>query len=318
MKHLFIVNPAAGKKGSADRAAQAAERAFQTRRGEFEIYRTRGPMDAVRKIEREAADVGALRVYACGGDGTLNECVSAAAGRENVAVTQFPCGTGNDFIRCFGEDADLFSHMGLLLEGTARPLDVIRCNDRFSVNICSVGIDARIGTNVHKYSMLPVIGGATGYVVSAVAELVGGIAREMTVSAAGRVFKGEISLVCVCNGSFYGGGFHPVPRARPDDGILEILVVSKVSRLTFLRLIGGYAKGNYRKYSRYISYLRGTQVVIEAPEEFVVNLDGEALYTRRAEMQLIPGGVNFIFPAGMAFFDDSVEKTEENLPARKI
>ena len=61
-------------------------------------------MDACRKIEQEAAAGQPLRVYACGGDGTLNECVCGAVGCDNVAVTHYPCGTGNDFVRCFGAE----------------------------------------------------------------------------------------------------------------------------------------------------------------------------------------------------------------------
>ena len=60
---------------------------------DFEIYVTGAPMDAVGKIRDEAGRCADLRVYACGGDGTLNECVNGAAGLPNAAVTHFPCGT---------------------------------------------------------------------------------------------------------------------------------------------------------------------------------------------------------------------------------
>ncbi|MCE6983484.1 lipid kinase, partial [Pseudomonas frederiksbergensis] len=89
-------------------------------------------------------------VYACGGDGTLNECVNGAVGHDNVAVTHFPCGTGNDFIKMFGEEKDRFFDLSDLVRGEVRPLDVMECCGRYAVNICSVGIDARIGTEVHQ------------------------------------------------------------------------------------------------------------------------------------------------------------------------
>ena len=98
MKHLFIVNPVAGGK---DRTAEITALAGQTLQSSgalFEVYVTKAPMDACDKIRADAAEGGELRVYACGGDGTLNECVNGAAGLQNVAVTHFPCGTGNDFI----------------------------------------------------------------------------------------------------------------------------------------------------------------------------------------------------------------------------
>ena len=98
MKHLFIVNPAAGRSDrTAEISAKAAE-LFAGRENEFDVYVTKGPMDAPEAIKRAAAEGGELRVYSCGGDGTYNECVCGAAGLPNVAVTPYATGTGNDFI----------------------------------------------------------------------------------------------------------------------------------------------------------------------------------------------------------------------------
>ena len=153
MKHLFIVNPVAGGRDSTAEVTARVAEAFSARPGEnYEVYTTSAPMDASRKIEAEAARGGELRVYACGGDGTLNECVCGAVGRGNVAVTHYPCGTGNDFVRCFGDERERFRTLGELLDGEIRTLDAIDCNGRCSVNICSVGIDARIGTDATNYT----------------------------------------------------------------------------------------------------------------------------------------------------------------------
>ena len=85
MKHLFIVNPTAGGKDKTEEVRARVVAAFQKREEDFEIYVTSGPMDATRKIEEEAAKGEHLRVYACGGDGTFNECVCGAARKPNVA-----------------------------------------------------------------------------------------------------------------------------------------------------------------------------------------------------------------------------------------
>ena len=115
MKHLFIVNPTAGGKDSTAEVREKVERAFQGRGEEYEIYVTKAPMDAPEKIKAEAASGRHLRVYACGGDGTFNECVCGAARLENVAVCPFPTGTGNDFCRMFGEEKDMFRDLEALL-----------------------------------------------------------------------------------------------------------------------------------------------------------------------------------------------------------
>lgn len=310
MKHLFIVNPVAGGKDRTQEITSKVALAFSGREDDFEVYVTKFPLDATEKIKRDAQTGETLRVYACGGDGTLNECVNGAAGFPNAAVTHFPYGTGNDFIKAFGSEKSRFFDLSELIDGEVRPIDLISCNGRLSVNICSVGIDARIGTSVHKYSHLPIVGGKGGYIVSTVANLVKGITRPMRVRCANREFDGELSLVCACNGTCYGGSFNPVPSARVDDGLIDFLVVKAVSRLTFALVVGSYARGQFRKYPEYISHLRATEMEIESDEEMVVNIDGEAIYANKVCFELIPGGVNFIFPANMEYFKTKAEKTE--------
>ena len=102
MKHLFIVNPVAGGKDRTPEVAAQAEAVLGAAGLDCEIYVTKAPMDAVDKIREEAKTCDDLRVFACGGDGTLNECVNGAALLPNVSVTCYPGGTGNDFIKAFG------------------------------------------------------------------------------------------------------------------------------------------------------------------------------------------------------------------------
>ena len=307
-KHLFVVNPVAGRSKPEDKLRLIHESIGRLpeseRSAQFEIYVTAAPLDAVGKIKDAAAECEELRVYACGGDGTLNECVNGAAGLDNVAVTHFPCGTGNDFIRMFGAEKQRFFDLAELMTGEVLPIDVIKCNDRYAVNICSAGIDARVGTDVHKYSSLPLIGGAAGYVVSLAVNYVKGVKQPMTVRVDGMTCGPELNLVCVCNGRFYGGGFNPTNEARPDDGLMDVLIASGVNRARLLGVVANYARAKYRQYPQYITFVRTTRIELEFKGSEVINLDGESLYTDKAVIELIPGGVNFIAPRNMAFFRD--------------
>ena len=304
MKHLFIVNPTAGGSDKTEEVRAKLVSAFAQRSGEeYELYVTTAPLDATRKVREAAASGEHIRVYACGGDGTFNECASGAVGADNIAVCPFPTGTGNDFCRMFGAEGELYRDLGALIDGGEHPIDAIECCGRYSVNICSVGIDARIGTNVHKYSSLPVVGGAGAYVVSAAVEMFRGISRHMKISAEGYEGDGKYSLVCVCNGRFYGGGFNPSLDARPDDGELDIFIAGKVNLVQFAALIGKYASGHAAEMKKIVTHLKGRHITIDFDEENVINLDGEAIYTKKAEMRLLPGAVRLIVPRGMKFFD---------------
>ena len=304
MKHLFIVNPAAGGSDKTDEVRAKVVSVFAQRpEDEVEIYVTKAPLDATEKIRAEAADGKELRVYACGGDGTFNECASGVMSLENAAVCPFPTGTGNDFCRMFGEEKDLFRDLEALVNGSVHPIDAIDCNGRCSVNICSVGIDARIGTNVHQYTDLPLLGGSAAYVVSAAVEMFRGISRHMRIRSGDFSGDGEYTLVCVCNGRYYGGGFNPSPDARPDDGELDMFIVKKVNLLQFASLIGKYASGRSAELTKLVTHLRGQEITIEFDGENVINLDGEAVFTDKAVMRIVPGAVRLIVPKGMTFFD---------------
>ena len=302
MKHLFIINPVAGgAKNQGEETEQLIKDFAETLKDPYEIYITKGPMDACCKITEEAEKTEDLRVYACGGDGTLNECANGAANRSNVAITHFPCGTGNDFLKTFGkENIELFRDLHELTTGTVREIDLIDCNGRYGINICSVGIDARIGTDVHKYSRIPIIGGATGYIVSLIINVIKGVTQKFKVSTEGLEIDKEITLACVCNGRYYGGGFNPVPDAVPDDGILDCLIVEPVSRFQVAEIVGRYAKGRFREFPNIFTHVRGRGMDIECDKEFVVNIDGEAIYTKKISFKLVPKGINFVFPNKMS------------------
>ena len=167
MKHLFIINPAAGSTDRTEAYRKQITAACGSKGLDYRIEVSQAPGDCCR-IAREAAESAEeYRIYSCGGDGTLNEVVSGAAGHDNVAITMFAGGSGNDFIRIFSEIAP-FKDLERLLDAEETEFDLMRCNGDVSLNICSVGFDARIGTDVAKYKRLPLIQGFRAYALSTV------------------------------------------------------------------------------------------------------------------------------------------------------
>ena len=301
MKHLFIINPTAGKNTDPEVLSNNIRQAMAGIGDEFEIYVTKAPLDATDKVRSEAEKGHDLRVYACGGDGTLNECVNGAAGFPHVALTHYASGSGNDFLRMFGNDTSLFTDLKALINGKVHPIDLIDVCGRKSINICSLGFDARVGIGVHKYTQNPFISGTMGYVVSLLVHFIKGINRHLKISLDGQVMEGEFALVCACNGRYYGGGFNPVPDAEPDDGLMDVLIVKKVSRPRFAVLIGKYAKGRYQEITSHVSHYRCTEISFESEEELGINVDGEAIFSKTPTFRMEPGAVNFIFPEGTSF-----------------
>ena len=217
MKHLFIINPAAGSRNQTEDYRKKIADVCESRGLDYAI-RVSGAPGRCCKIAREAAESGEdYRIYACGGDGTLNEVVNGAAGFPNVAVTVFSGGSGNDFARMFSEPT-AFRDLERLLDADEVQMDLIRCNDDYSLNICSVGLDARIGHDVANYKRLPLLSGFRAYALSTVVNVIKGIHEHYVIEVNGERIDGRQTLICACNGRFYGGGFCPVPTADPTDG----------------------------------------------------------------------------------------------------
>lgn len=298
MRHLFLINPHAGKFDRSQEMIERIRAAMAGRREHWEAVRTLGPGHGIELVRAAAQQGDPLRVYACGGDGTLNEAVNGAAGWENTAVTHFPLGSGNDFLRLFGQQAGRFYQLSQLLDGPQTPMDLMECNERYALNVCSVGFDARIGLGAADFKKLPLVTGSTAYQLSALRTIIQGIHRPYQVAIDGETLPGrEFTLMCACNGRFYGGGFNPSPTALPNDGMLEFVVVPAVSRLTVLALIRKYARGEVGDIPQAI-LRRGREMSIRCDRPTDVNVDGELLQTRELSIRLSAKKLNFFYPAG--------------------
>ena len=300
MTHLFIINPAAGSR---DRTADYTGKIQQVcrQRGlQYQIQVSQAPGDC-RRLARAAAETGGeYRIYACGGDGTLNEVAAGAAGFPNVSVTVFSGGSGNDFVKLF-DDPRAFFDLERLLDCEEASFDLIRVNDTYSLNICSVGLDARIGTDVSRYKRLPLLQGFRAYAASTVVNVAKGIAEHYVVELNGEVFDGEYTFVCVCNGRFYGGGFNPVPEADPTDGLLDVLLVKKVTRMQVPGIIGKYKNGQYKELPDLVQHFRTDRVVIRCDKPTPVNVDGEAIVAETVELRVAEEKLRFFYPRGLSF-----------------
>ncbi len=298
VKHLFIINPMAGKYDRSHEVADKAEALMAGRGLDWEIKVTRSPGHGI-ELAREAAESGRpVRLYACGGDGTLNEVAGGAAGYPNAAVTHYPTGSGNDFIKIFGPDAPMFYDLHELLEGEEAALDLIDCNGRLAINICSVGFDARIGMGMADFKRYPFISGKMAYKLSLLKNFVEGIHRPYKISVDGEQFEGEFTLMAACNGRYYGGSFNPAPHAQPDDGLLDFLIVKAVSRLTVASVVDKYAAGGSADLPEYITLRRGRAMTVECDRMSMINIDGERLDADKLSFVLSAKKVNFFFPKG--------------------
>ena len=300
MKHIFIINPAAGSKDRTQLYSVAIHEACHARDLDYRIEVSQAPGEC-RRIAREAAESGEeVRIYACGGDGTLNEVAAGAAGYPNAAISVLSGGSGNDFVKLFDAPKAFFD-LERLLDAEEVTFDMIRCNDDLALNICSVGLDARIGTDVARYKRLPLLHGFKAYIASTVVNVFKGIAEHYMVEINGERIDGDQTFVCVCNGRYYGGGFNPIPEADPTDGKLDVLMVKKISLLQVPAIIGKYKNGRYKELAHVARYFKTDCVKILCDKPTAINLDGELRMGEVVEMKVAKEKVRFFYPKGLSW-----------------
>lgn len=185
-----------------------------------------------------------------------------------------------------------------LLDAPQAPMDLIDCNGHLALNVCSVGFDARIGLGAGDFKGLPLVSGTMAYQLSAVRAILQGIHRPYRVSIDGEELPGsEFTLMCACNGRYYGGGFNPSRTAMPDDGLLDFVVIPAVSRLTVVSLIGKYAKGGAGDIEGVV-VRRGREMHVVCDRVSRINLDGEEVLDSELSVTVSAKKVNFFYPAG--------------------
>ncbi len=299
-KHIFIINPHAGKNDSRQRIYAMAER-LRTEHGvEAECMLTSSAGHAT-ELARTLAETGEeLRIYACGGDGTVNEVANGIAGFENAAMTCIPIGTGNDLLKNFGADAVKFQDAENLWDGPVMPLDLIDCNGRLCLTIACNGVDARIAESVHRFSGSPHLSGRGSYLVSVAMNcLFHRISQHLTVWLDEERLEDDFALISVCNGRYYGGGSTPIPEARMDDGVLNTVLVRDLSRLRIAQLFPLYSAGEHEKLPPELLRLSTARTIrLHAEDEDIVScLDGECFHARDVVLRLSEKKLRFFAPA---------------------
>ena len=278
--------------------------------------------------ENAAAVDGEVSFIACGGDGTLCQTILlvmelSAEQREKVSVGVVPMGTGNDFVSNF-TDKERFFNIEAQIKGSAYEIDLVKCNDLYSVNMVNVGFDSHVVCKKEILGKKKWMPRKLAYIAGLVITLVRKPGLKVDFSRDGeKPEKRDLLLTTLANGAFCGGGFNSNPKASLTDGNIDCITINNVSRPKFISLVGKYKSGKHLsgKFEDIISHFKCRKADLVFSEETPVSVDGELVYTKELHLSVDEKAIKIRLPEGVLpkvreikeKLDEGVEKIEEKI-----
>ena len=289
MRARLIANPVAGTD-AAFAGARALNDRLKGRFGPLDIVLTAASGDA-REAARDAALGPYDYVFVAGGDGTLNETINGLgavpAGLERIAIGVLPFGTGNDFAAALGLPADPEAALHAILDGRERRVDLGRVNGRLFANVSAGGFIADVSEAVTP--PLKSVAGRFAYLIGGARALLAAEPFDCTLDGKPH----SCLMFAVCNAPMIGGGRLIAPDARPDDGRLDVCLVSAMPMAEFVALLRRVADGTHVDDER-VTYFTTDRASLLFERPINVNADGEPFETDRCDYEVLPGAARFL------------------------
>lgn len=272
MKYVFIINPASGKTDY----NKIKENIMKNLENEnYEIYETKAPKEATEIASRFKNEEGTV-VYSVGGDGTLNEVINGIAeGKCKLGI--IPTGSGNDFYRSLKESPN-----------EEIRVDLGKVNDRYFINIASVGMDAETCNNANKIKSKLKI--SIAYYLGLIHTFITFKSKRLKLKIDKNIYAGDYIIAAICNGKYYGGGFKIAPVASFDDNKFDIYLVSKANKLKLVKILLALLKSEHESYNEVRKYT-GKNITISSESNLIVNIDGEITISKNIEIQMIEDAI---------------------------
>lgn len=236
-------------------------------------------------------------IVACGGDGTLREVAKGVYGTDSYFAF-LPCGTGNDFNRSVSVENDTIKLLKNIHNLKPDVLDLIEIGGDICLNVWSFGFDADLLVEAKKIQKKYPKVMESSYLFAALKTVFGKISSKIeyeveTVSGEIKKGSGYYTLGNIANGKYYGGGFNPAPLADVSDGVLNFMLVDKMSVVELVSLISKYKRGEHTSIKK-VHMLEVTRGKIRSLEgELIGNFDGDIIPFREAEFRVLKHALKF-------------------------
>ena len=288
MSIKLIINPAAGR-GKAFKLSEKVIHEFEKRGTDFEYEYTTNPRHAV-DISREAS-TKFQKVIAFGGDGTVNEVGEGLVGSDAIFGV-IPLGSGNDFANEIGMPAKISDAVDIILSDDFHTIDIIKVNDRVSLNTAGVGFNGTVSEVVKSIRYLK---GKSAYIWAVVKTAAMYKSIPLKISLNGRVIEEKIFMVSICNSKSEGGGFIVAPDAKNNDGLFDVTIIRHIGYMKLLLNLNKVLTGNINEVQEVDTYT-GESIIIESEFPMPVHVDGEviALNAHKVEASILKSALKVV------------------------
>lgn len=271
MKYIFIINPEAGR-GKYKEILPNIEKICNIRNLEYEIKYIKEDLSASQIISEYKNDENIF--YIVGGDGTLTNALPSVVGTKNK-IAIIPSGSGNDTYKTIKK----------LPLGETK-IDLGKINNVYFINTACTGMDAEVANNLDilKNTKIPT---SQLYNASIIYTFVKYKFRTIKFITKIKTFEAKYSMLSICNGGFYGGGFNVAPKALLTDGLFDIYYAEKIMKIRMIPLLLKMKNGKHEG-KRYMHKFRTNHIELEVDEEITFNIDGEKLKGKKFTIDLIP------------------------------
>ena len=288
MKLCMIVNPHAGKKRGNEIASQVAS-LLQDGGVETERLISEHP-GGTRELAETIDPSQWDGVLAVGGDGTLFDVVNGlldGADSISIPIGQVPVGTGNSFLRDV-EIASAEDIVSRILEGRLRNIDLGHFTSDagtfYFANLLGAGFVSNVAHRAGKYKAL----GSLSYLLGVVEEVIGLKSTPIHIDIDGTRFERDAIFVEVCNSRYTGGSMMMAPSARIDDGLLDVVILNRVTRRRLLRLLPTIFSGTHVDAPE-VEVFRGRDIHVESDMPLALTPDGETFGHTPINVTVHPG-----------------------------
>ena len=302
-KIIYLINPISGTGGKTSLQQLITQR---TRAAgiEFSIHPTNaaGNYDFLREMIRQE---NVTDVVICGGDGTVSAVMAALTGT-TIRVGIIPKGSGNGLAFAARIPKDPGKALDIIFSGKAALIDGFLINGLFSCMLCGIGFDGKVA---HEFALQSTRGLQT-YIRVTLRNFF--TARSypfrVTIPATNNgqsvSFSVDAFFINVANGDQFGNHFTIAPKASLEDGLLDIVIVKKANRLSFLlsvirQVLGGYSVQDkpVTDGRRSVLYFRTPSLEIANPEAAPLHIDGDpAAPASKLIIEIVPKVIRLIQP----------------------